>query len=75
MKSTLTIVALPTLQSGVSSSTHLLLARMSHKGKNTEVAAEHFTKALAEDPWLWEAFTGLCDMGESLFPFISLYLR
>ncbi|WVR07101.1 hypothetical protein IAU60_004140 [Kwoniella sp. DSM 27419] len=46
-----------------SASSHLLLANLSYKGKAPEVAAEHYAKALEEDPWLWEAFTGLCDIG------------
>ncbi|KAL1411551.1 anaphase-promoting complex subunit cdc27 [Vanrija albida] len=41
----------------------LLLASLSHKGKAPALAAEQYTRALAEDPWLWEAFTGLCDIG------------
>lgn len=24
---------------------------------------DYYTRALADDPWLWEAFTGLCDVG------------
>ncbi|WVW83972.1 hypothetical protein I302_105995 [Kwoniella bestiolae CBS 10118] len=56
-----------------SASAHLLLASMSHKGKAPEIAIENYQKALQEDPWLWEAFTGLCDIGsppplEAIFP-------
>ena len=48
-----------------SASAHMLLASLSHKGKAPEHAVEQYTKALQEDPWLWEAFTGLCDIGQS----------
>lgn len=41
-----------------------MLARLSQKGKNTELATEYYQKALIEDPWLWEAFTSLCDTGQ-----------
>ena len=41
-----------------------MLGNLSHKGKASEQAVEAYTKALQEDPWLWEAFTGLCDIGE-----------
>ncbi|ORX36600.1 hypothetical protein BD324DRAFT_455414 [Kockovaella imperatae] len=59
---------LPSLSPSLSAATpHLMLARLSHKGKAPEQAVEAYTKALQEDPWLWEAFTGLCDIGES-FP-------
>ncbi|RSH87314.1 anaphase-promoting complex subunit cdc27 [Saitozyma podzolica] len=56
-----------------SSSAALLLAKLSHKGKSPAVAAEQYTRALSLDPWLWEAFTGLCDLGsapsaETVFP-------
>ncbi|WWC94206.1 hypothetical protein V866_001046 [Kwoniella sp. B9012] len=56
-----------------SASAHLLLASLSHKGKAPEIAIENYQKALQEDPWLWEAFTGLCDIGspppiEAIFP-------
>ncbi|WVQ72495.1 hypothetical protein IAR50_002050 [Cryptococcus sp. DSM 104548] len=52
---------------------HLLLATLSQKSKAQETAVDSYRKALEEDPWLWEAFTGLCDMGahppaEQLFP-------
>ncbi|ODO09833.1 hypothetical protein I350_02052 [Cryptococcus amylolentus CBS 6273] len=52
---------------------HLLLATLSQKSKATETAVDSYKKALEEDPWLWEAFTGLCDIGahpsvEQLFP-------
>ncbi|KAK4685351.1 anaphase-promoting complex subunit 3, partial [Tremellales sp. Uapishka_1] len=65
---------LPTLNSANSSANaSLLLASLSHKGKAPAVAVEQYTKAMTEDPWSWEAFTGLCDMGyhpdpSSLFP-------
>lgn len=42
----------------------LLLASLSHKGKAPAQAVEHYTRALNEDPWLWEAYVGLCDIGE-----------
>lgn len=41
-----------------------MLAALSHKGKAPVQAVEYYTRALGEDPWLWEAFTGLCDIGE-----------
>ena len=43
-----------------------MMATLSHKGKAPEQAAESYTRALAEDPWCWEAFIGLCDIGELL---------
>lgn len=45
-----------------------MLASLSHKGKSPVQAVEYYTKALSEDPWLWEAFTGLCDIGELRLP-------
>ncbi|OCF36805.1 anaphase-promoting complex subunit 3 [Kwoniella heveanensis BCC8398] len=56
-----------------SASAHLLLASLSHKGKAPEAAVDNYVRALQDDPWLWEAFTGLCDIGaapslESIFP-------
>ncbi|WVN88371.1 uncharacterized protein L203_103577 [Cryptococcus depauperatus CBS 7841] len=44
-------------------SAFLLLANLSYKSKASEAAIENYKKALEEDPWLWEAFTGLCDIG------------
>lgn len=41
------------------------MASLSRKGKEPEQAVEAYARALAEDPWLWEAFVGLCDIGES----------
>ncbi|WWC70049.1 uncharacterized protein I206_103993 [Kwoniella pini CBS 10737] len=56
-----------------SASAHLMLASLSYKGKAPATAIENYQKALQEDPWLWEAVTGLCDIGsppspESIFP-------
>ncbi|BEI86770.1 hypothetical protein CcaverHIS002_0701160 [Cutaneotrichosporon cavernicola] len=41
----------------------LLAAQLSHKSKATTQAIEYYTRGLTDDPWLWEAFTGLCDIG------------
>ncbi|WVF71504.1 hypothetical protein IAT40_006310 [Kwoniella sp. CBS 6097] len=67
-----TNLAIPTPAS-TSTSAHLLLASLSHKGKAPEAAVENYIKALQDDPWLWEAFTGLCDIGaapalDNIFP-------
>ncbi|WWC62030.1 uncharacterized protein I303_104617 [Kwoniella dejecticola CBS 10117] len=56
-----------------SASAQLMLAQLSHKGKAPETAIDSYQKALQEDPWLWEAFTGLCDIEsplslEAIFP-------
>lgn len=32
---------------------------------------EYYTRALSEDPWLWEAYTGLCDSGKPRVSFPS----
>ena len=59
------IVALPTLDfHGSAAGAYLALANLSHKGKVTAVAYENYKKALLEDPWSWESFTGLCDLGQ-----------
>ncbi|KAK8864454.1 hypothetical protein IAR55_001703 [Kwoniella newhampshirensis] len=65
-------LALPSPAS-TSASAHLLLADLSSKGKAPEAAVGNYKQALQYDPWLWEAFTGLCDLGcpppmEALFP-------
>lgn len=58
------MTALPTpTPSETAATASLLLASLSHKGKGPALAVEQYTRALAEDPWLWEAFTGLCDIG------------
>ncbi|OXC67525.1 hypothetical protein AYX13_04034 [Cryptococcus neoformans] len=67
-----TNLALPAPSSNAAAA-YLLLANLSHKGKSPETAIENYRKALDEDPWMWEAFTNLCDVGapppiESLFP-------
>jgi anaphase-promoting complex subunit 3 len=63
--------AIPTLCSASTSATaHLTLAILSHKGKAPESAVQHYIKALEEESWLWEAFTGQCDIGEL---FLCLY--
>lgn len=41
----------------------LLLARVAHKAKGNDAATLYYGRALAEYPWLWEAFTGLCNIG------------
>ncbi|KLT43995.1 TPR-like protein [Cutaneotrichosporon oleaginosum] len=43
----------------------LLAAQLSHKSKASTPGTpiEYYTRALTDDPWLWEAFTGLCDIG------------
>lgn len=58
-------VALPVVTPAETAATaNLMLASLSHNGKSPVQAVEFYTKALAEDLWLWEAFTGLCDIGE-----------
>jgi anaphase-promoting complex subunit 3 len=58
-------LALPTLDiHGSAASAYLTLANLSHKGKVTAVAYENYRKALVADPWSWESFTGLCDLGQ-----------
>ena len=42
------------------------MAALSRKGKAPEQAVDAYARALAEDPWLWEAFVGLCDIGKSI---------
>jgi anaphase-promoting complex subunit 3 len=65
------MIALPTLDIQASAATaYLTLASLSHKGKVTAVAFENYKKALLEDPWSWEAFTGLCDIGQSPSPLL-----
>lgn len=46
-------------------SAHLTLAQLSHKGKVSEAAMDNYQRALTEEPWLWEAFIGLCDLGKA----------
>lgn len=58
------MIALPTLNT--SSGAHLALAQLSHKAKASEAAMDNYQRALIDDPWLWEAFTGLCDLGKLL---------
>lgn len=48
-----------------SATAYLMMASLSRKGKSPEQAVEAYARALGEDPWLWEAFTGLCDIGQS----------
>ncbi|WWD17246.1 hypothetical protein CI109_101684 [Kwoniella shandongensis] len=65
-------IAIPSPAS-TSASAHLLLANLSNKGKASEAAVENYKQALLEDPWMWEAFIGLCDIGSppsinALFP-------
>ena len=56
------------MQSTHANTSNLLLARMSQKGKEPDIAAEQYMKALSDDAWLWEAYTALCDLGTSLIP-------
>lgn len=58
---------LPILAGPSAINNNLLLAKLSQKGKSTQTAVDYYQKALGEDPWLWEAFKGMCDMGQSLF--------
>lgn len=58
----MTDLALPAPSSNAATA-YLLLANLSHKGKSPETAIENYRKALDEDPWMWEAFTNLCDVG------------
>lgn len=73
-KFTDTLLGLPTPTPAATAATaSLLLASLSHKGKASAQAVDHFRLALGHDPWLWEAFTGLCDVGaappiDSIFP-------
>lgn len=68
------ILDLPTpYPSSTSASTHLMMATLSHKGKAPEQAVEGYSKALTEDGWLWEAFTGLCDVGECAHLRMGIY--
>lgn len=60
------------MQQASSDTTNLLLARMSHRSKETDIAAEQYIKALSDNVWLWEAYTALCDIGQS--PYLSLCL-
>jgi anaphase-promoting complex subunit 3 len=56
--------ALPTLDvHGSPADAYLTSATLSHKGKVTATAFENYKKALLEDPWSWESFTGLCALG------------
>ena len=40
------------------------MAFLAKQAKSPDLAAEHYSKALKDDPWCWEAFLGLCDLGE-----------
>lgn len=46
------------------SSTQCLLARLATKGNEPLKAAEHYLEALKLNPFCWEAFEGLCAIGE-----------
>ncbi|ADV20325.1 anaphase-promoting complex subunit 3 [Cryptococcus gattii E566] len=65
-------LTLPTPSSNPATA-YLLLANLSHKGKSPETAIENYRKALDEDPWMWEAFTSLCDVGTLDFTVVSLF--
>lgn len=56
------------MQPTLAHATHLLFARMSQRSKETDIAAEQYMKALSDNVWLWEAYTSLCDLGESKIP-------
>lgn len=47
---------------------HCRSGNMALKGNLPESAKESFRKALSIDPMLWEAFEGLCSLGELLAP-------
>jgi hypothetical protein len=59
----LTTAELPQMQQAPSDTTNLLLARMSQRSKESDIAAEQYLKALSSNVWLWEAYTALCDLG------------
>ncbi|KAL7421649.1 anaphase-promoting complex subunit cdc27 [Cryptotrichosporon argae] len=62
--------ALPVLSTVETPATaSLLLATLAHKSKAPGSSApELYLAALADDPYLWEAFTGLCDTGHAAQP-------
>ena len=65
-------IGIPSLcPANTSATSSLLLAKLTHKGKLPEAAVEQYTKCLQEDPWLWEAFTGLCDIGKCVLERLS----
>lgn len=68
----MTDLALPAPSSNPAAA-YLLLANLSHKGKSPETAIENYRKALDEDPWMWEAFTSLCDVGALDLTVVSLF--
>lgn len=43
---------------------YLTLGQLSQKSKSVEAAVTNYQLALQEDPWSWEAFTGLCSIGK-----------
>lgn len=45
---------------------HLQLANLACKGNEHAKAAKHYAMALQEDQWLWEAWDGLCHLGNEL---------
>ena len=48
------------------SSTECLLGSLAAKGNDPAQAAEHYLEALKLDPFCWEAFEGLCSIGQSI---------
>ena len=59
------MTAIPTPSpASTSASAFLMLGNMTVKGKEPMQAVDAYVKALQDDPWLWEAFTGLCDSGQ-----------
>jgi hypothetical protein len=44
---------------------HVLQATLHHKGNEPNKAEGHYRAALQLDPLCWDAFEGLCDLGES----------
>lgn len=43
---------------------HVLQATLHQRGNEPAKAAEHFAKALEADSLCWDAFEGLCELGE-----------
>ncbi|KAH7308062.1 hypothetical protein B0I35DRAFT_483348 [Stachybotrys elegans] len=44
-------------------SVHLLLGKLHQANSDNKTAAKHFVTALESDPFMWDAFTNLCDTG------------
>jgi hypothetical protein len=54
------------------SATQCLMASLAVKGNERDKAAEYYLEALRLNPFCWEAFEGLCNLGQSSFAFASL---